>query len=198
MARPRKHDPADVLQSAMEVFWRKGFVATSMSDIYEATGLKPGNLYATYHDKDGIFRAAFQAYVAHFRASLPDGLVGLSAVEAWLRTQVRLALEDPERRGCLIVNTAAERQAHSPETRALAEARLEEIRSFFLQHLGVACRAGDMEPGADVPALADGLLGAVVAIMSLARSGMPDRVIRNVGDQALQRIRRRSPLESPS
>ena len=46
----------------MTVFWKQGFTAASMSDIYAATGLKPGNLYATFTDKHTLFRRAFEAY----------------------------------------------------------------------------------------------------------------------------------------
>ena len=163
----------------MTVFWQRGFVAASMSEIYAATGLKPGNLYATYTDKDTLFRRAFQAYVEQFRATLPQDLSGLPAIAAWLRTQCRLATEDPDRKGCLIVNTVAERDAHSPETRAMAQARLEEITGFFRHHLTLA-------QAPEVEARAAALTGTVVAIMTLARAGASTATIEAVTEQAVQ------------
>lgn len=168
----------------MEVFWRKGYVATSLSDLYAATGLKPGNLYATFRDKEELFRQAFETYAAHFRASLPDGLEGRAAVEAWIDVQVRLAVEDPERKGCLIVNTVTEREAHSPAIAALADQRLQEIRGFFRHHLEIAAARGEIAEATDRDGLADQLLGAVVAIMSLARAGVPASAVVHVGEGA--------------
>lgn len=190
MARPRKHEPAAVLTSAMEVFWKKGYVATSMSDIYEATGLKPGNLYKTFLDKEGLFRAAFNAYSEHFRLSLPSNVKGLSAIKTWLDVQVRLATEDPDRKGCLIVNTVTERNAHAQETQDLADARLRDIRAFFERHLALAKDRGELPGTLKVDIWADSLLGAVVAIMSLARAGASKATISNVADQAWNSLAR--------
>lgn len=165
----------------MVVFWKRGFVAASMSEIYAATGLKPGNLYATWADKDALFRAAFNAYAAQFRASLPVNETGLPAIAGWLRLQAKLSTEDPDRKGCLIVNTIAERDAHSPETRALATARLDEIAAFF-QHNLILANA----PDADARAAA--LTGAVVAIMTLGRAGAPARMIHDVAEQTIRAL----------
>ncbi len=147
MARPREIDIDVATRQAMELFWRKGFVATSMSDIYAATGLKPGNLYATFGDKDGLFRAAFAAYAKHFQATLPLDVEGVGAIRAWLETQVQLAIGDPDRKGCLIINTNLEREAHSLETQQLAASRLNDIRVFFARHVAVAESRGEISAG---------------------------------------------------
>lgn len=188
MPRPKAYDQTTVLDAAMRVFWRKGYVATSMADIYAATGLKPGNLYATFTDKETLFRRAFEAYVTQFRASLPDDLHGRAAIHAWLDTQARLAMEDPERKGCLIVTTLTEREAHSAETRALATQRLAEITGYFRTELLAAQQAGEVDPSGDPDRDAAALTGAVVAIMSLGRAGAADAMIRAVADAAKERV----------
>lgn len=188
MARTREFDMALVLDQATTVFWRQGFAAASMSDIYAATGLKPGSLYAAFGDKDGLFRRCFEAYAEQFRATLPQDKTGLQAIGAWLRVQAHLAAEDPERKGCLIVNTVAERALHSEATKALAAGRLQEIRDFFRQHLGLAKAAGSLAPALSIDVEADALTGAVIAIMSLGRAGADRRAIDNVAASAFDRL----------
>jgi len=189
MGRPRAFDPDQVVDQVMRLFWRKGYVATSMADIYAATGLKPGSLYGAFGDKEALFRRAFDRYAAHFHASMPDGAHGMAAIEAWIATQARLAGEDPERAGCLIINTLLERAEHAPETQAMADSRLEEIRQFFVTHLGEAVAAGDVDAARDKAATADALVGAVVAIMALGRAGVPQATIDHVAAAALQSIK---------
>jgi TetR/AcrR family transcriptional repressor of nem operon len=188
MARPRTYDPELVLKNAMTVFWKQGFTAASMSDIYAATGLKPGNLYATFTDKHTLFRRAFETYAQQFRATLPLDVFGLDAIRAWIEVQARLAIDDPERKGCLIVNTTIEREAHDPETRAMAAARMAEITGFFRDNLAIARDWGEVPSDLEVEALAAALTGAVVAIMSLARGGASEATIRAVGDHALNSL----------
>lgn len=185
MARPKAYKEADVLDAAMRVFWRKGYVATSMSDIYAATGLKPGNLYATFTDKETLFQRAFEAYTAHFRASLPEGHSGLPAIRAWIETQVKLAVEDPERKGCLIVNTITEREAHSAANQEIARQRLVEITDFFRNSLSEARHAAEIADDLDVDQAAAALTGAVVAIMALGRARADAAMIASVGSSAV-------------
>lgn len=184
MARTREFDIDDVLRKAMEVFWKRGYAATSMSDIYEATGLKPGSLYAAFKDKEELFRRCFETYAGYFRATLPQTRSGLGAIEAWLTLQARLAADDPDRKGCLIINTVTERDVHSPATRALAGGRLQEIRDFFIRHLSLAVAAGEVRKDFAVEVRADALLGAVVGIMALGRAGADKRLIENVAQAA--------------
>jgi len=188
MARPRAYDPDEAVKAAMQVFWQKGFVATSMADIYAATGLKPGNLYATFTDKETLFRRAFQAYSEQFRATLQVESRGRQAILDWLDVQARLATDDPQRKGCLIVNTLAEREAHAPATRALADARLAEIRTFFRDHLENATLAHELAPDADRDSLADFLTGMVLAIMAMGRAGASAAMIRNATEIAKQSL----------
>jgi TetR/AcrR family transcriptional repressor of nem operon len=184
MPRPKAYDEGDVLNAAMRVFWRKGYVGTSMADIYAATGLKPGNLYATFSDKETLFQRAFETYAQYFRDSMPKGVSGKGAIDAWIDTQARLATEDKERKGCLIVNTVTERDAHSPKTQGMAADRLEEITKFFRDELETARRNGEVAASSDIDRMAAALTGSVIAIMSLGRGGANASVIRHVAEAA--------------
>ncbi|WP_144300268.1 TetR/AcrR family transcriptional regulator [Elioraea rosea] len=193
MPRPRAFDEDEVVEKAMRLFWRRGYAGTAMSDIYAETGLRPGSLYGAFADKDGLFRRAFEAYAARFRATLPKGVAGLAAIEAWLATQVRLAAEDPDRAGCLIVNTVAERDVHPPATQALARGRLQEIRDFFVAALTEAVAMGEVPEGLSVATHADALVGAVVAIMTLGRAGADRTSLEHIAEAALAALRRVQP-----
>ena len=188
MARTRSFDTEGVLETAMTVFWKKGFSATSMSDIYEATGLKPSSIYAAFNDKDGLFRAAFERNAKHFHASFPENARGLSAIVAWLDIQADLAGADPERKGCMIVNTISERALHTPETQELAQARLAEITDYFRQRLLEAREDDDISSSLDIDRLADGLTSMVLGLMMLGRAGAPAEQIKSAADLAKQSI----------
>ena len=60
--RPRKAQPEVALAAAMNAFWAKGYEATSMSDLTEATGLHKASLYQTFGDKHQLFVSALKLY----------------------------------------------------------------------------------------------------------------------------------------
>ena len=48
MARPRQFDPEEVLDRSMHVFWKRGYHDTSVDDLVNATGVRPGSLYDAF------------------------------------------------------------------------------------------------------------------------------------------------------
>lgn len=60
--RPRKFDEDQALLAAMDVFWDKGFEATSCNDLFKAMGIKSGSMYSTFGDKRALFEKAFELY----------------------------------------------------------------------------------------------------------------------------------------
>ena len=62
MARPREFDEEEVLDRALDVFWRRGYGATSVEDLTAATGLGRGSLYAAFGDKETLFLTCLRRY----------------------------------------------------------------------------------------------------------------------------------------
>ncbi|MEK9754967.1 MAG: helix-turn-helix domain-containing protein, partial [Rhodospirillaceae bacterium] len=62
MARPREFNREQVLERAMQVFWSKGYAATSMRDLTEAMGLSKSSLYDTFGSKHDLFLESIDFY----------------------------------------------------------------------------------------------------------------------------------------
>ena len=62
MPRPPGYQRSTVLGRATELFWRRGYGATSVADLVTATGLKPGSLYAAFGSKKGLFLEVLAQY----------------------------------------------------------------------------------------------------------------------------------------
>jgi TetR/AcrR family transcriptional regulator, transcriptional repressor for nem operon len=100
-----------IIQAAAELFLRKGFIATSISDLLEATGVTKGSLYFHFSGKDDIALAVLENAEEEFMAFLDAALAGPSPA-AKLDNFFRQALDAHCRRGfiggCLFGNTALE------------------------------------------------------------------------------------------
>lgn len=120
MARPQEFDETDVLNRAMQVFWKKGYEATSISDLVAATGLNRGSLYNAFGDKAGLFSAVRQHYVEQSAAravieAAPDA-PPRKTIEVFFNQLAGKIAGDPEHKGCLITNTVAELSARDAAT----------------------------------------------------------------------------------
>src|SRR5215467_10729184 len=60
--RPREFDIELALDRAMELFWRKGYEGTSLSDLTDTLGITRPSLYAAFGNKEALFRRALERY----------------------------------------------------------------------------------------------------------------------------------------
>jgi len=111
MAGVKQFDQDEVLDRAMAVFWERGYEATSIQDVVEATGLNRGSLYATFSDKKQLFLAVLARYADRFGNPLLAELADPDprrAVERMFAAILRRTSDPTQPRGCLITNTALE------------------------------------------------------------------------------------------
>ena len=72
--RPRAFDTEKALDRAMRVFWRKGYLGTSLSDLTDAMGINRPSLYAAFGNKESLFHKALKHYSQGPSAYLGEAL----------------------------------------------------------------------------------------------------------------------------
>jgi TetR/AcrR family transcriptional repressor of nem operon len=184
MARPRSFDIEAFLDRSLDVFWQRGFAGTSMADIYAATGLGASSIYALVKDKDDLFRQVFRRYGAGFRKAIPTDTTGAVAIDQCLAFFAGALASDPDRKGCLIANTIMERFAHCRETLDMAQARVEEFRTWFQQQIERAQADGDYRADADPVASSWALMASVLGMMAMARAQASRETLLHVASSA--------------
>ena len=107
--RPRKAEPEVALAAAMNAFWTKGYEATSMSDLTEATGLHKASLYQTFGDKHQLFVSALKLYFTKTAKAQKDSRNGeenpIKAIKASVDSTIDQCAQG---KGCLAVNSLIE------------------------------------------------------------------------------------------
>ncbi len=76
MGRPLKFDSAEILEKAMNVFWRRGYTATSIQDLLDEMGINRFTLYAEFGGKQSLFAAVLD----HYRESCVSAALGISVL----------------------------------------------------------------------------------------------------------------------
>lgn len=178
MGRPRGFDTEEVLDRILDLFWRRGFAATSIDDLTRATGLRRGSLYQAFGGKAEMFAAALDRYLEagpaeHLRA-MPVDQPLRRTVDHLLHAVITDTVAEGERKGCFLTNTAVELGPHDPATADRVERYLEGFADLLAEHVEAAMRRGELRPGRDPRALADSLLCTIQGIGVMARV-TPDR-----------------------
>jgi AcrR family transcriptional regulator len=109
MGRPLGFAENEALEAAMRVFWEKGYEGSTLADLTEAMGINRSSMYATFGDKEALFRLAVARYAegpaAYTRAALEQPTVR-AVVEALVRGALELLTNPSHPRGCLSVQGA--------------------------------------------------------------------------------------------
>lgn len=175
MPRIRQISDEDVLARAAALFWRHGYAGTSLRDLTAATGLSAAALYHRYGDKDGVFCAALEHYAEQSVVPRLGRLAGaarpLAAVAAFFDDIVAVSADDPDRLGCLLVNTALDGGPMSEAARAVTASQLAAIEAAFRQALDRAAQTGALPRGVNPALAAESLLARLLAIRVFARLG---------------------------
>lgn len=180
--RPRSFDRDVALDSAVRLFWQRGFEATSVRDLTEHLGIGAPSLYHAFGAKHDLYFAALDRY-----ARDDGGFVdrALSEEPTARAAALRLLREGPERytraglpTGCLIA--IGDAGTGDPAVRAHAAA----VRAAKVAALSARIRAdrsaGRLPPEVDAAALAQFTFSTLNGLAQAARDGVGRPRLRRV------------------
>jgi TetR/AcrR family transcriptional regulator, transcriptional repressor for nem operon len=189
MARPREFDEVTALEAAIECFWQRGYEATSVRDLAERMGISAPSLYNVYGNKQDLFVRALERYLDHSTRArirrLEDSLPPKQAIRRFIDEIIERSVNDRERRGCFLINSALEVAPHDGELGALIADRLAEIEAFFCRSIKAAQAEGTVPRERNAQDLARLLLGILLGIRVLARSKPERALLEGVARPAL-------------
>ncbi|TYK44011.1 TetR/AcrR family transcriptional regulator [Actinomadura decatromicini] len=176
MARPRQFDEHEAVARATDLFWHRGYTATSVRDLGAELHLTPSSLYRTFEDKHTLFLRALDHYrateslQAKERLAVTDRPVR-ETLRDWLLWLVGCAADAEPGPGCLVVNTATELGTSDAEIRARTEAAFEVTRSALRSLLDEGRRSGELPPDLDLDAAVELLFTTVLGLRVRERAG---------------------------
>lgn len=143
-------DVGSALDAAMLVFWRKGFEGTSLSDLTEAMGINRPSLYATFGDKQHLYRRALGRFDEIGRAVFVASLAEPTArrfAERLLRGQADLYSDPKLAPGCFLIQSAISTSISSRAARVESAERRRLNELAVRRHLESGDRAGQLPSG---------------------------------------------------
>src|SRR5271157_398552 len=190
MARPREFDEVTALEAAIDCFWQRGYEATSVRDLADKMGISAPSLYNTYGDKHALFVQALEHYLDHSARALikrlENSLPPKQAIRRFIEEIIiERSVNDRERRGCFLINSALEVAPHDRELGAFIADRLAEIEAFFYRSIKAAQAEGAVPRNRAAKDLARLLLGVLLGIRVLARSKPERALLEGVARPAL-------------
>lgn len=191
MSRTKEFRPEEALDAAVQLFWCRGYEATSMRDLLDGMGIGRGSFYDTFGDKRTLFLAALDRF-EHVRTSWIDEALegsGLDGIEEVFRRTIEGVVRFEPRRGCLLANTAVELAPHDPEVAARISRHVRHTEEAFAGALVRAQGVGEIPEHSDPKVLARFLVSNLHGLRVLARAGSDRETLEDAARVALKALR---------
>ena len=180
MGRPKCFDRNEVLDSAIQLFWKKGFADTSLSDLEKATGVNKSGLYSEFKDKEDLFLESMK----HYRDKSP--VIGILTKEplGWnnIEALLKASISCKGNKGCYFANTVREYGIIPEKVKAVIDQNQKAIRQHVVENIRATKTKKDPE------LLASLIMTFSTGIALKLNAVKPDQVIGEI-DSFLELIR---------
>jgi AcrR family transcriptional regulator len=187
--RPREFDIELALDRAMELFWRRGYEGTSLSDLTEALGITRPSLYAAFGNKERLFRTVLKRYEANVGTYRPKALKAPTAhavARELLEGAANLFGDKSKPAGCLGVQGALACGEEADPIRRELIANRTAGELAIRKRLKRAKAEGDLPADSDPASLARYLSAVVYGMAVLAAGGASRKDLLQVAEMTLE------------
>ena len=192
MSRTTLYNRQEALEKAIQLFWKKGFHATSLKDIEQALDMRPGSIYAAFGNKEGLFQESLDYYAQSGLTELERVLSSyqspLSGIAAYLRQLGGICDKQLPSRACMLVKSLLELGAREQAALQQVETLLSGMEARFTQAFIDAKNANEIDPQLDPVRLARRLQAEVMGLRAFAQRDVDSSSVQAVAQDMAQSI----------
>ncbi len=139
MPKQKQFDKGVVLKKAMNLFWEKGYHATSMQNLVDVLGINRASLYATFDNKEELFISALRQYkeeASTYRKDFKQKIASKGArsfLKSFFEAELRSMEKDKAKRGCFIVNSMTEFGIREGDVSSMLQGNSEDFLGWFVE-----------------------------------------------------------------
>ncbi len=174
MPRSIEFDEEEVLKKAMTLFWEKGYYDTSIKDLIQALGISNASIYNSFGGKKQLFNRALDYYRETNFQGLSDFIRSQKEVKQGLIMIFNKIIQDdkndPDCKGCFIVNTSTELIPADPAIQGVVDAHKERIEKVFYDFLLRGVKEGQIAETKDIQVISRLLYTLMTGLRVLGKS----------------------------
>lgn len=177
MVRPREFDEDKALHAAMELFWEKGYEATSLTELTSRMGIQRPSIYSAFGDKMELFEAALRKYNQFHSSFVRTRLQSISSTKKRFAPSLRDcsgSIQGRTQPGMFCLNVMVELAPHDAKFEVLTREHQMYLAALFEETIERGKRSGELGKDVNSKVLAQTLVVSMIGLTVLMKS-RPDR-----------------------
>ena len=188
MVRTKQFDQYAALDQAMELFWERGFHATSIQDLVDHLGVNRQSLYDTFGGKDRLYLAALERYRTLAAQPVHQALAREGPVREVLQRFFSEFLDNflaGNWKGCFMVNATAELAGQDEGVSRVCAANVRQLETAFAGLIARGQQAGEIDPARPTMQLARFLVNTLNGLAVTAKATRDRKALDQIVEVAL-------------
>lgn len=141
MPRIKKYNESEVIEKAMNVFWRNGYENTSMQMLEKEMGINKFSIYSSFGNKHGLFLESLKSYrnkMSFIFEEFQQTNNGIEDIKSFFYNSVNACAQKGFEKGCLYTNTYHEFADKKDEKVGLKiDAFMTNLKELFIEKLRI-------------------------------------------------------------
>lgn len=184
MGRPREFDTTEALGKATEVFWLKGYEATSLNDLIQAMGISKSSFYETYGSKQSLFLSSIDHYATtalkDMVLTLESDMPGREAIaQVFVHTANRFITHTTPM-GCFLSNSAAELAPDCEPAKEKVVGYFQRAEEAFTSAVTRGQKEGTISSDHDARALGRFLVSSMNGLQVVGKANQDEATLKDI------------------
>jgi TetR/AcrR family transcriptional repressor of nem operon len=182
MGRQKEFDREEALHKAMEVFWARGYGASSIQDLVKHMSINRQSLYDTFGDKHALYLQALDRYRDIEGRKIVELMERPGSVKRNLRQLFEIAIEKAlsDRRGCFMGNAMSELAGRCQDTAARTCGNMGAAHEAFYRALQRGKREGELKRIRDARAVARFLYSSLQGLVLTGKATQDRKTLKDI------------------
>lgn len=184
MSRTKDFDEGAVLNKALQLFWTKGYAATSAQDLVDALGISRSSLYDTFTDKRNLYIRALEQYRKQKTGAMVEMIDAATNIEELIRDMLKFvtseSIHDKQTKGCFMVNATIELAPQDKEIAAIINHNIEDVEDALTRAVKRGQESGQVSAHHSPRAIARFIYNTISGLRVTAKSGADKKVLDDI------------------
>lgn len=189
MARTKVFDEQEILSKAMNLFWEKGYYATSAQDLVKELGISRSSLYDTFGFKHSLFLKCLLKYRKEWIDPVIESANTITDAEMYIKSLFDFVKKETfdlnQTKGCFWVNTAIELDPADSEIADIAKGIMTDTEDAFYKVIKMGQEQGIFTTKHTARLLAKFVINSISGLRVSVKLGTDEKIFDNTINMCL-------------